>query len=262
MREIIGNTTTTPNPRPNWAQEDKTKPDYIKNKPTSLSQFENDSDFITKTEAQGYTDEKFAEIEGIAKGANQAISFDNYEAMIVALNGSSNNYYSVGQNVMIITLNVPDLWISSVEENDVNYTYISDEDFTNALKTNGFIQVGYFKLSALETQKVDLTNYVEKVDGKGLSTNDFDNDYKAKVDSALQSYTETDPTVPAWAKEETKPSYTYSEIINKPTIPTKTSELTNDSGYKTEQEVITIVNNAIGDLETITAQLAATASYI
>lgn len=33
-----------------------------------------------------------------------------------------------------------------------------------------------------------------------------------KADSALQSYTETDPTVPAWAKAETKPSYTASEV--------------------------------------------------
>lgn len=34
----------------------------------------------------------------------------------------------------------------------------------------------------------------------------------AKADTALQSYTETDPTVPAWAKESTKPSYTATEV--------------------------------------------------
>lgn len=33
-----------------------------------------------------------------------------------------------------------------------------------------------------------------------------------KADTALQSYTETDPTVPAWAKASTKPSYTASEV--------------------------------------------------
>lgn len=43
--------------------------------------------------------------------------------------------------------------------------------------------------------------------------------------------TETDPTVPAWAKQASKPSYKYSEIQDTPTIPTKVSELTNDSGY-------------------------------
>lgn len=33
-----------------------------------------------------------------------------------------------------------------------------------------------------------------------------------KADSALQSYTESDPTVPKWAKAATKPSYTASEV--------------------------------------------------
>ena len=33
-----------------------------------------------------------------------------------------------------------------------------------------------------------------------------------KADSALQSFTETDPTVPAWAKSATKPTYTASEV--------------------------------------------------
>lgn len=33
-----------------------------------------------------------------------------------------------------------------------------------------------------------------------------------KADSALQSYTETDPTVPEWAKAKSKPSYTKSEV--------------------------------------------------
>jgi hypothetical protein len=34
MAKIIGNTTATPNPRPDWAQTDETKADYIKNKPS------------------------------------------------------------------------------------------------------------------------------------------------------------------------------------------------------------------------------------
>ena len=33
MAKIIGNTTATPNPRPDWNQSDETKADYIKNKP-------------------------------------------------------------------------------------------------------------------------------------------------------------------------------------------------------------------------------------
>ena len=38
MAKIIGNTTATPNPRPDWEQTDSTKADYIKNKPTILTE--------------------------------------------------------------------------------------------------------------------------------------------------------------------------------------------------------------------------------
>ena len=33
MSKIIGNTTATPMPRSDWGQKDKTKADYIRNKP-------------------------------------------------------------------------------------------------------------------------------------------------------------------------------------------------------------------------------------
>ena len=79
------------------------------------------------------------------------------------------------------------------------------------------------------------------------------NDTKSFVEGKgyLTNYTETDPTVPSWAKAATKPTYKYSEITekptlstvatsgsysdlsNKPTIPTKTSQLTNDSNFLT-----------------------------
>ena len=38
MAKIIGNTTATPNPRPDWNQSDATKADFIKNKPTVLTE--------------------------------------------------------------------------------------------------------------------------------------------------------------------------------------------------------------------------------
>lgn len=45
---------------------------------------------------------------------------------------------------------------------------------------------------------------------------------------------ETDPTVPSWAKQANKPTYTASEVGALPdttTIPTKVSQLQNDSGF-------------------------------
>ena len=101
------------------------------------------------------------EVNNIAKGANQAISFASYSAMVTAVNNYAKTKFITGQNVMIITLDVPDLWVSSVENTSVTYTYTTDAAFVQALETDGYVQVGYFKLSALETQKVDLTNYVD-----------------------------------------------------------------------------------------------------
>ena len=49
---------------------------------------------------------------------------------------------------------------------------------------------------------------------------------------------ETDPTVPSWAKQPSKPSYTASEVGALPDsthIPSKVSELSNDSGFITTE---------------------------
>lgn len=58
--------------------------------------------------------------------------------------------------------------------------------------------------------------------------------------------TETDPTVPAWAKESTKPSYTPQEVGALPAntyIPQKTSDLTNDSNYAVDANYVHTDNN-------------------
>lgn len=74
--------------------------------------------------------------------------------------------------------------------------------------------------NTLGEMETAINNKVEKVDGKGLSTNDFTDAEKTKLASALTSYTETDPTVPAWAKTEKKPTYTASEVGAVPTTRT------------------------------------------
>jgi lysophospholipase L1-like esterase len=60
----------------------------------------------------------------------------------------------------------------------------------------------------------------------------------------ITSYTETDPTVPAWAKASTKPTYTASEVgalpANTviPTVPTNVSAFTNDAEYISNKPVL------------------------
>ena len=52
-----------------------------------------------------------------------------------------------------------------------------------------------------------------------------------KPDLSVFITTETDPNVPAWAKEADKPVYQYSEIQNTPTIPTTVASLTDAADY-------------------------------
>lgn len=70
-------------------------------------------------------------------------------------------------------------------------------------------------------------------------TSDLTNDSGYIKGQNVPSY-ESDPTVPSWAKQPTKPSYTASEVGALPSstaIPSRTSQLTNDSGYISGDQV-------------------------
>lgn len=102
--------------------------------------------------------------ESIAKGANQSLSFGDYATMISVFSNLTIDTYKVGQNVLIVTLNVPDLWVSAIEEISMPYLYMSDDNLVAELNATGKIQVGHYILSPLETQKVELTNYIKNTD--------------------------------------------------------------------------------------------------
>lgn len=97
MVKIIGNTTTTPYPRPDWNQSDATKADYIKNKPTIPSieglvdeQYVKEQittvaaqigNKVDKVEGKGLstndlTDELLAKLDGIEEGASGNVQAD------------------------------------------------------------------------------------------------------------------------------------------------------------------------------------------
>lgn len=104
-------------------------------------------------------------------------------------------------------------------------------------EADGIFQTKEKAAEDLQTVTEALDGKVEKEKGKGLSTNDYTDENKAKVRKALQ--TESDPTVPDWAKAATKPAYTAKEVGAMPDttkIPTKVSELENDKGFLTEHQ--------------------------
>ena len=96
-------------------------------------------------------------------------------------------------------------------------------------------------IAALETGKANVSHthseYESKYDkpSTGIPKTDLASDVQSsldKADSAIQSYTETDPTVPAWAKATSKPTYTASEVGALPTT-TILADLTDDATHRT-----------------------------
>lgn len=79
-----------------------------------------------------------------------------------------------------------------------------------------------------------------------VAKSDLSSDVQAslnKADSALQSFTETDPTVPAWAKAATKPTYTASEVGALPStthIPSTVSELSDSGDYAKKSDLTNV----------------------
>lgn len=102
---------------------------------------------------------------------------------------------------------------------------------------------------------VDLSNYVEKETGKGLSTNDYTNADKSKLDgvqAGAEANVQSD-----WNQTST----TADDFIkNKPTIPTKTSDLANDSGYQTASDVANAIDAAVSSVLTYKGTVANYAS--
>lgn len=77
MAKIIGNTTATPNPRPDWNQSDETKADFIKNKP-DLSKLATQEDLL---DTRDYVNKNFLStaLQGTAEGA--VVRIDDISAM-------------------------------------------------------------------------------------------------------------------------------------------------------------------------------------
>lgn len=103
MAKIIGNTTATPNPRPDWAQNDPTKADYIKNKPTHMihdvtASITNGA--LTLTQFGTYVTSIVNGVLMLAQtGPMEASIVDN---VLVATHSGSDYAASVVDNVLII----------------------------------------------------------------------------------------------------------------------------------------------------------------
>lgn len=83
----------------------------------------------------------------------------------------------------------------------------------------------------------DIIEYILANLGGSVSAEDIATAVEEYI--AAHPFEETDPTVPDWAKNPTKPTYTAHEVGALPDttkIPSKTSDLQNDSGFLTQHQ--------------------------
>ena len=248
------------NVQSDWNQTNTSADDYIKNKPTfadvamsgsyndledtptKVSDFENDAGYIS-----GYTEIDPVFMVSAAAGISSSDIF--------AWDGKSS--VSIDRKTTSGT-NIADIVIDGVTTQ--LYAPSSGGGLVTDVTVDGTSVVSGGIASIDLTGKADASDVPTKV-------SDLTNDA-----GYISSYTETDPTVPAWAKASTKPTYTasevgalpddtplfsgdYDDLTNKPTIPSKTSDLTNDSGYITGMEILSYGNSTWDDfISAYTAQ--------
>ena len=124
-------------------------------------------------------------------------------------------------------------------------------------------------LTALVAQiKTLLNGKVDKVSGKGLSTNDLTNELKTQYDAAYahsqaaHAPTDAEKNVIVSVKVNGEALTPDGERAVDVDVPTAVSELTNDSGFQTSAQVSSAISTALGDYYTKTQTDSAIATAV
>lgn len=218
-----------------WNETNNSSPSYIKNKPnitipTALSEFTNNVGFITRYDLPQMDLSKYAKIENLATVATTG-NYNDLKGKPIIPNVSD---YVTEQYV-----------IDKIELSKITEDIVSGWGFTKNTGT-------YSKPN------------------NGIPKSDLEDDVQTslgKADTALQSFTETDPTVPAWAKTSTKPTYTAQEVGALPdttVVPDSVSDLTQDVNYAGASSVGGTANKAasipFGEVDSTSTSHAFTAT--
>lgn len=222
--------------------------------PTKVSELTNDSGYLTQHQdlssyaKQSDLDSKVDKVDGKglstndftdALKSNLNTAYTHSQAAHAPSNAEKNTIVGIQKNGTDVSINNTTRKVNIIVPTKTS-------DLTN---DSGFL-TQHQSLANYAT-KTDLDGKVDKIEGKDLSTNDFDNTQKSNLSTA---YTHSQAahapsnaernTIVIIKKNGTALSPDSSRAINV-TVPTKVSELTNDSGYLTSVPV-TSVNGKTG----------------
>lgn len=213
----------------------------------------------------------------IAKGRAKTIVFDTFGDMTNYLKSASKDEFKLGDNLLIKATSVPDYWISNILDSnsgvygyyeisvlettkvDLSNYYNKSEVDTKETNINNKINAKANTSDVYNKTEIDTKEQAlnDKIDVKANKTeiptkvSQLTNDkgYLTEHQSLENYYTKTQ----VYNKTESDNKYqaqgnyalkselfskNYNDLTNKPTIPTKTSQLTNDSNFLTEHQDI------------------------
>lgn len=231
--------------------------------PDNVSQLTNDSGYITASDIPPIPTVP-TDISAFTNDVGYITSYTDEKLKVNSISRDSGNYYPILTDTSLEPS-------TKIRHSGLKYQISSD---------NATLYVGIAAGSSSKQGKISLTNlgYFTTLTGSNNGQNNeivFPNNsgtvaltsdiptiptnVSSFVNDAgyMTSYTETDPTVPTWAKQSSKPTYTASEVGALPSttkIPSKTSDLTNDSGFITsdsDEKLATDNNTSIGNFNLI-----------
>lgn len=247
------------NVQSDWSQTITTDDSYIKNKPTKLSDFTNDGGFITNTVSNltnYYT----------KSNTYTKTEVDNLIATIVTLN------ILVVQSLPTSNISTTTIYLVPKATSETNNTY--DEYINTDGTTQGWEKIGdtsvdlsnYYTKSQADAL---LSNKVDKVNGKGLSTNDFTTTLKNKLDgiasgaevnvqadwnetnTSSDSYIKNKPNIPSGVVVDTSLSTTSTNPVQNKVITTELNKKANASSVPTNSAIVDLIY-PIGSIYTST----------
>lgn len=189
--------------------------------PTKVSQLENDSQYVTQQELAQFDSEIFIIVTELpttnVKENKIYLLHENNNVNI------SNNRYNEYKAIIEPTGIKWELIGMTELEGDLNL-----EDYYNKEETDNKYATKQQLSESLEEFSNELNNKVEKQEGKQLSSNDFTDTLKEK----LENFSLDDLDLSEYVKTESLASVatsgSYNDLTDKPTIPTSIRDLTTD----------------------------------
>lgn len=235
--------------------------------PNKTSQLTNDSGYVNES----YFNEKVEEVnqtsqeaKNIALGKAKAVVFDTVDEMTSYLKNATKDEFKIGDNLYIRELNVPDYWISTILDNSsgtYGYYEIAQLETQKVDLSNYQTKNLTTNININGVEESTLEGAINKLNAKSYSKTETDTLLNTKVSTTLLDnasgvqdigWTHDDTTNPRIATANRIAHWngaydsagasnlkyceggliaSHNDLANY--VPTKTSQLTNDSGFLT-----------------------------